>query len=234
MKNSKLRKVLLLACSAVLLVCLSVGATLAYLTSQTEVVENTFTVGQVKITLDEVEVNTAGQAVDKNGEAVEDLADAVRTTKAQSYKLFPNGTYDKDPTIHVDPISSDAYLRVIVTVTNMKNTDELLGDRLEEVVLGLDLNKWTVVSNTQDKAKDVRTYVLTLNDKKGGMINGKSGDLVLFTGIHVPSDLDNADIKKLDNTTMTFKAEAIQADGFADATAAWAAFDKQMAPVTTP
>ena len=56
MKNSKLRKVLLLACSAVLLVCLSVGATLAYLTS-TDTVKNTFTVGKVAITLDEVNVD---------------------------------------------------------------------------------------------------------------------------------------------------------------------------------
>ena len=59
MKKSMLRKVLLLACSAVLLVCLSVGATLAYLTSNDTVV-NTFTVGKVAITLDETDVKLDG------------------------------------------------------------------------------------------------------------------------------------------------------------------------------
>ena len=52
MKNSKLRRILLTLACAVLLVSLSVGATLAYLTSVTAEVQNTFTVGKVQITLD--------------------------------------------------------------------------------------------------------------------------------------------------------------------------------------
>ena len=77
MKNSKLRKVLLLACSAVLLVCLSVGATFAYLTS-TDSVTNTFTVGNVQIKLDEAKANPDGSLV----------ANADRV-KANSYKQSP-------------------------------------------------------------------------------------------------------------------------------------------------
>ena len=62
MKNSKLRRVLLLLACAVMLVSLSVGATLAYLTGKDEVV-NTFTVGNVQIKLDEAKVNTDGTYV---------------------------------------------------------------------------------------------------------------------------------------------------------------------------
>lgn len=52
-------KALLLTLCAVLLVAASVMGTMAYLTS-TDKVENTFTVGNVKITLDEAKVNTDG------------------------------------------------------------------------------------------------------------------------------------------------------------------------------
>ena len=61
MKNSKFRRILLLLACAVLLVSLSVGATLAYLTSTTETVTNTFTVGNVAITLDELDVDEYGE-----------------------------------------------------------------------------------------------------------------------------------------------------------------------------
>lgn len=55
-------KALLLTLCAVLLVAASVMGTMAYLTS-TDKVENTFTVGNVKITLDEAKVNTDGTPV---------------------------------------------------------------------------------------------------------------------------------------------------------------------------
>ena len=65
MKNSKLRRILLTLACAVLLVSLSVGATLAYLTSTPTKVTNTFVVGEVKIELDEAdEAFEKGEAFD--------------------------------------------------------------------------------------------------------------------------------------------------------------------------
>ena len=52
-------KALLMTLCAVLLVAASVLGTMAYLTS-TDEVENTFTVGNVKIALDEAKVNADG------------------------------------------------------------------------------------------------------------------------------------------------------------------------------
>ena len=85
MKTTK--KALLLALCAVLLVVSTVFATLAYLTSTTKVVTNTFTVGDIVITLDETDVDVYGK---KDGE--------TRVLK-NDYKLIPGHNYTKDPTI---------------------------------------------------------------------------------------------------------------------------------------
>lgn len=90
------RKVLILALCAVLLVSATIMGTMAYLTSQAEVV-NTFTVGSVAITLDETDVD---------GNAGRDTANA--------YKLLPGHTYTKDPIIRVASTSEDCYLFVEV------------------------------------------------------------------------------------------------------------------------
>ncbi len=71
----KTSKALLLSLCAVLLVTASVLGTMAYLTSQDQVV-NTFTVGNVAITLDEKDVDNSTP-----GENDRD--------KANAYKLMP-------------------------------------------------------------------------------------------------------------------------------------------------
>lgn len=97
----KAKKVLLLVLCAALLVGASVAGTVAYLTDTDNVVNNTFTVGKVVITLDEVKVDAYGVPV----------ADADRVT-ANKYKLIPGHTYTKDPTIHIDAESESCYLFV--------------------------------------------------------------------------------------------------------------------------
>ncbi len=94
-------KFLALALAAVLLVGTSILGTLAYLTS-TDSVTNTFTVGNVKITLDEAKVKTDGTV---------DGADRV---KENEYKLMPGHEYTKDPTVHVDANSENCWLFVKV------------------------------------------------------------------------------------------------------------------------
>ena len=98
MKTTK--KALILTLCAVLLVVSTVFATMAYLTSTTQVVKNTFTVGNVKITLDEAPVDEYGNVV------------AGDRVTENTYKLMPGHTYVKDPTIHVDANSEDCWLFV--------------------------------------------------------------------------------------------------------------------------
>lgn len=93
------RKVLVLALCAVLLVSATIMGTMAYLTSS-DVVTNTFTVGSVRITLDEAPVDVYGTVVQGN------------RVKANTYKLVPGHFYTKDPTIHVTQGSEECWLFV--------------------------------------------------------------------------------------------------------------------------
>lgn len=97
-----MKKKLMTVLALVLVIALSVAGTYAYLTSTAKVV-NTFTVGNVAITLDEAKVDAYGVAD----------ANAARVN-GNTYKLIPGHTYTKDPTIHVDANSEDCWLFVKV------------------------------------------------------------------------------------------------------------------------
>ena len=97
-------KALLLTLCAVLLVAASVLGTAAYLTS-TESVTNTFSVGQVKITMDETKVDKYGTAL---------TGAAAGRGNANEYILMPGHTYTEDPIVHVNKVSEDSYIFVKV------------------------------------------------------------------------------------------------------------------------
>lgn len=126
MKNFK--KVLALMLCAVLLVGASVAGTLAYLTS-TDTVTNTFTVGNVTITMDEDDVDEYGTVIPN--------ADPV---KGNEYKLIPGHTYTKNPTIHVDAGSENCWL--FVKIEN--------GLGANATINGLDACGWTKVNGTDN------------------------------------------------------------------------------------
>ena len=95
-------KALLVSICAILLVVTTVFVTMAFLTSKTGDVVNTFTIGDVKITLDEAKVDNMGEK------------DGTTRVTANSYKLIPGHSYIKDPTVHVDANSEDCWIFVKV------------------------------------------------------------------------------------------------------------------------
>ena len=99
MKAKTKTKALLMSLCAVLLVAASVLGTMAYLTDSKDV-KNTFTVGNVTITMDETDVDDSTPNKERD--------------QANSYKLMPGHTYTTDPIIHVDANSEDCYLFVKV------------------------------------------------------------------------------------------------------------------------
>lgn len=221
MKNSKLRRILLLLACAVLLVSLSVGATLAYLTSTTGTVRNTFTVGNVKITLDET--NTDG--LDQDGKE----STAARDN-GNKYNLLPAGSYVKDPQVHIDPASENCYVRMIVTVDGYENlakafsADYFTADGmfiLDKVISGWDAGVWQF--EKYDAAKHSYEFRYFAAIPKG------TTDLpALFQTIEIPAELNNTQVTHLANVKIDVVAHAIQADGFdGDADKAWVAFDGQ-------
>ncbi len=208
MKTSK--KVLALVLAAVLLVGASVMGTIAYLTS-TDEVNNTFTVGDVKIKLDEALVDDDGKAV--TGE------DAERV-KANDYKLLPGHTYDKDPTVTVLKGSEESYVRLLVTV-NKKAALDKIGVNTLEVFKGYDSSNWTFAS--QNAEGDTMVYEFRYKET----VTATDADVVLdalFDQIVVPGNINNDQLATLDDLTIDVVAQAIQADGFTDDDAAWTAF----------
>lgn len=228
MKMKARNKILLLALCMAALIAVSVIGTMAYLTS-TDTVTNTFTVGKVAITLDEAKVNDAGVAV----------TPAVRV-KANSYKLMPGHSYIKDPTVTVKAGSEKAYIRMIVTAEfDKKLTDEKLAMKLDNIFTGFDEASWKQVKKdvtTTGEGENAKTKItyeyryIKDNNPNTTFTAEKDKDTALsplFNNVVIPGEWTNDDLAAIGGVKITIVAEAIQADGFADAAAAWAAFDTQ-------
>lgn len=249
MKAKTKTKALLMSLCAVLLVAASVLGTMAYL-KDSEVVKNTFTVGNVAIKLDEAKVDEMGNLV-KNQDGT--LAERV---PGNAYKLLPNHTYVKDPTVTVKTPSVDSYVRMKVTFnkasaliamctdpnweedapTEIKNawpllymvnfTDESV--KWDGIIMDNMFESENMLNNTKycvyDKAADTLTFYYYYTET----VDATNGDVVLpalFDSITVPQWATGDQLKKLEGFEINVVAEAIQADGFESADAAWAKFE---------
>ena len=207
-------KALLLTLCAVVLVVATVFGTMAYLTS-TDKVTNTFTVGSVKIKLDEAKANTDGTLVEG--------ADRV---KANEYKLLPGHTYNKDPMVTVIKGSEPSYVKMTVTFSNAKELDDIFapdGANLTSIFNGYDAGNWIAKGNTKDATANTRTYEFWYKETVGAPDADVALD-ALFDSITVPGEITNEQLATIEGMTITVNAYAIQADGFDDAAAAWEAF----------
>lgn len=214
----KKSKVLITILCAVLLVTVSVLGTLAYLTSQDEVV-NTFTVGKVKISLDEAAVNVDGTEIPG--------ADRV---KENNYHLIPGQTYVKDPTLTVKAKSEDSYVRMLLTLNCTDEFDAIYTpDKadLTTIFNGYDATNWVYETVTRDTAKNTITYEFRYKEIVAKSATDTKLD-ALFDSITVPSIFDSADMESIANLKITVVGHAIQATGFVDADDAWTAFNEQI------
>ena len=212
MKTAK--KAMLMTLCAIILVVATVFGTMAYLTSTDKVV-NTFTVGNVAIKLDEA-------PVDGNGKAT--TGDRV---KANSYKLLPSHTYDKDPTVTVLANSEESYVKMTVTFSKANELDAIFaadgGADLTSIFNGYDSTNWIYKDNTKDATADTRTYEFWYKEAVGAPTADVALE-ALFNSITVPGSITKEQLATIEGMTITVNAYAIQADGFADAAAAWAKF----------
>ena len=211
-----MKKKILVACLCVALAVLTIaGTTLAYLTSQ-ETVTNTFTVGKVEIKLDEAKANADGTLVPN--------ADRV---KENSYKLLPGHTYNKDPMVTVLKGSESSYIKMTVTFTKAAELDAIFaptGADLTSIFNGYDSTNWIYKGNTEDTTANTRTYEFWYKEAVAAPTADVALD-ALFDQIKAPDSLTNSDLNNLKDLKITVNAYAIQADGFATAEAAWAAFN---------
>ena len=208
------KKLLIMSVAMVLVCAFAVGMTIAYLTDH-ETVTNTFTVGNVRIKLDEAKVDVYG---------VPQGSPAPRVPE-NTYKLIPGHEYTKDPTVTVLEGSEESYIKMTVTVTKSDVLDTIFapnGAQLTEIFTGFGSN-WEYKSNTEDTENKTRTYEFwykTTVDAREDAVKLEP----LFTSIVVPDFITGDQLAELQTMTITVNAYAIQADGFANAEAAWTAF----------
>ena len=199
----KLKQILAIVLSVALVACISVAATVAYLTDTEEVV-NTFTVGRVDIKLDE-------EWVDYNPDDAVTSQPTERVTE-NTYKLYPGKTYEKDPTITVQEDSEDCWLFVKVENGLVKgdlNIEAATGDGYQTIADQMKENGWTLVKDTTDiYAYEERS--VSAGDK-----------IVVFENFKIATHVDNGDLSIYDNANITVTAYAIQAEGFDTAEDAW-------------
>ena len=199
-------KALALALCAVLLVVSTVFVTMAYLTSKTDVVTNTFTVGKVTITLDEADVDLMGV---KDGDA---------RVKANEYKLIPGHTYIKDPTIHVAGDSENCWL--FVKVENGLSAIEANTSEDLSIAAQMAAKGWTPVA----EGSNIYAY----STKQTARANVVVFDNFTISGTadvskYATADGTDAEGNPIGGKTIEVTAYAIQADGFATAAEAWTA-----------
>ena len=199
MKNKS--KVLILLFSAILLVGASVLGTMAYLKSS-DTVENTFTVGSVKITLDEQDVDDS----DEDG-------DITDRDKENSYKLLPGHLYTKDPIIHVADTSEDCFLfvKVVDEIADIQDADT--------VATQMDNKGWKPVEGVAN----TYVYVGTADGASAPFaVSGKNEDerhITVFESFKIKGSVTNDELAKYKDKTITVTAYAVQKDGFENKTA---------------
>ena len=212
-----MKKTIAIVALVVLVAVASVLGTLAYLTD-TKKVDNTFTMGDVKIKLDETDVkNPKGDRVTEN-----------------EYAVYPGAVVTKDPIVH-NVGANGAYIRATVNVSNWMNLvgayypdfKETFPNEGYKAALNLlvgELGKgWSVVGV---EAGDVFT-IGQLDAKFILMYEGvlKSGEetTAMFQTVTIPAGIDNANTESFKSVKVV--AQAMQANGFDTWEAAFEAFD---------
>jgi len=200
--RSRFPKALALVLAMVLLVGAAIGGTVAWLTDQTQEVENTFTVGNIDIELAETGVDAENK---------------------QSFKMIPGYTHTKDPKVTVLKNSEPCWVFVEVTTAGkavVGGEEKGISDYLD---YSINTTNWTVL----DAERHPGVYY-----KKVDTVDGKpltaNLELPVLTNnqVKVKDSVTKAmmDAMEADGATLpklTFTAYAIQQYAFNDADAAW-------------
>ena len=131
--------------------------------------------------------------------------------------------------VTVEDDSEESYVRMKVEVENIDQLKAVFTDTsyygtngvflLQKLVGDWDNAKWASVGYEQSADGKTGTYEFRYYQKTGPATLEP-----LFTTITIPGSVDAAGLEKLGNVQIKITGEAIQAEGFANADAAWAAF----------
>ena len=223
--KKKLLTILAVVVCAVALIVGSVAGTIAFLRDMAVVV-NTFTYGDVGISMDESYIGEDGKP------------DGTRTG-GNRYLLMPGTSYIKDPVIHVEADSQPMYLflRVDNGIAGLALKDSEITQEKQTIHQQLLSNGWKVYNdgtadyrttiNTPtnagiDRISTATVYYLTasaaIDDVAPKFVDGLSGkvDVPTFTKFHLTGDSATGSAMGIydhNACTITITAYAVQASG---------------------
>ena len=213
---TKKRFVAILLC-VTLVALAAIGATFAYLTD-TKSVNNTFTMGNVAIKLDETNVN------DPTG---------ARVT-SNAYNVYPGAVVKKDPVVH-NTGKNAAYIRATVNVSNWMNLvgayypdfKETFPNDGYKAALNLLVGElgegWSVVGVEAGDTFTIGQFDAKFILKYEGTLAAGADTTAMFQTVTIPAGIDNANTDSFKEVKVV--AQAIQADGFDTWEDAFAAYD---------
>lgn len=213
---TKKRFVAILLC-VTLVALAAIGATFAYLTD-TKTVDNTFTMGNVAIKLDETNVN------DPEG---------ARVT-SNAYNVYPGAVVTKDPIVH-NTGKNAAYIRATVNVSNWMNLcaayypdfKETFPNDGYKAALNLLVGElgegWSVVGVKAGDTFTIGQFDAKFILKYDGKLAADADTTAMFQTVTIPAGIDNANTDSFKEVKVV--AQAIQADGFETWEDAFAAYD---------
>lgn len=205
-KRGVATKAMVMILSLMLVVGLSVGGTLAWLTATSGEVKNTFTVGDIKIDIWEHDYNPDNNTLGTT---------TVKENK--DYKFVPGATLPKDPYVVVENGSEACWL--FVTVDAKNNTS----NNVTIVNYTVDSAVWTQVPG--------KTNVWYTQVSASEAAAGKTFNVLANKQVTVSDDVTKAMVTAITQSkpTLSFKAYAIQSANLSNdngavntAEAAWA------------
>lgn len=195
--SKSLTLVLAISLAFVLVISCSVGATLAWLKDTTDPVVNTFTYGDINITLTETDTDPETEG------------------NQYSYKMVPGNTIAKDPKVTVLANSETCWL--FVKIVESENFDDFMTYTIAD--------GWTALDETNHPGVYYREVASSNEDKPFYVLSGgtDSHGSVIVKGDVTKEQLNalDSDSSNINYPTLTFTAYAIQKAHFDTAEAAW-------------
>lgn len=220
----KMKQLLIVALAMVLVASISVVATIAYFTDS-DTVTNTFSVGKVKITMDEANVDLDLPDGADTESGAPNATPAPRDHE-NDYHLLPGQEYDKDPTVHVEANSEDCFIYVKV-----ENGLYNIQQGAEFTVKDND-GKDVIVTRTVEQQIEAKGWKLLEGQTnvwyREHTKNDEQVDYTVFEKFAIKDEATNDSIAQYASEEIKVTAYAIQKAGFEGKPVdAWEAYNDQ-------
>ncbi len=211
------KKITALCLAVAMLAVAVIGGTLAYFTD-TDEAKNVFTVGSVKIEIEEPNWDPNEQS-------------------KKMENIVPGISYEKDPQVK-NTGKNDAYVRMTVCFQNGVSIGGTAGESLTDLFKNLS-SDWTFVSDGLSIGGaghingHTNCWYATFNYNK--ILKAGETTAPLFTAVKIPSTWTQEQFESFigNEFEVVVSAEAIQADGFDTAVEAFAVLDNNGADIVT-